>query len=95
MSCVMDKYILDTSGNLFFDTKPLSISEQDSLVMWRALEVYLDQIQSNHPLANDDDAQRAELLQAKMIYLALEFAGTLDGRTFKDIYEEVSGVQAN
>lgn len=86
----MDKYVLDTSGNLFFDTKPLSISEQDSLVMWRALEVYLNQIAKNCA-----DAERAELLQAKMIYLALEFAGTLDGRTFKDIYEEVSGVQAN
>ena len=91
----MDKYIFDTTGNLFCDKKPLGISEEDSLVMWRALEVYLDQIQSNHPLANDDDAQRAELLQAKMIYLALEFAGTLDGRTFVDIYKEVSGVQAN
>ena len=88
---IMDEYILDTSGNLFFDTKPLSISEEDSLVMWRALEVYLDQIQSNRPLTKDDDAERAELLQAKMIYLALEFAGTLDGRTFGDIYKEVSG----
>lgn len=86
----MDKYILDTSGNLFFDTKPLSISEEDSLVMWRALQVYLDQIESNHPLASDDDAQRAELLLAKMIYLSLEFADTLDGRTFKDILEEVA-----
>lgn len=95
MSCVTDKYIFDTTGNLFCDKKSLDISEEDSLVMWRALEVYLDQIQSNHPLANDDDAQRAELLQAKMIYLALEFAGTLDGRTFVDIYKEVSGVQAN
>ena len=88
---IMDNYVLDTSGNLFFDTKNLSISEEDSLVMWRALEVYLDQIQSNHSLTKDDDAQRAELLQAKMIYLALEFAGTLDGRTFGDIYKEVSG----
>ena len=88
---IMDNYILDTSGNLFFDTKPLSISEEDSLVMWRALEVYLDQIQSNHSLTKEDDAARAELLQAKMIYLALEFAGTLDGRTFQDIYKEVSG----
>jgi hypothetical protein len=88
---IMDNYILDTSGNLFFDTKNLSISEQDSLVMWRALEVYLDQIQSNRPLTKDDDAERAELLQAKMIYLALEFAGTLDDRTFGDIYKEVSG----
>lgn len=86
----MDKYILDTSGNLFFDTKPLRISEEDSLVMWRALQVYLDQIESNHPLASDDDAQRAELLLAKMIYLSLEFADTLDGRTFKDILEEVA-----
>jgi len=77
------------------ELKTFNLSEEDSLVMWRALEVYLDQIQSNHPLANDDDAQRAELLQAKMIYLALEFAGTLDGRTFVDIYKEVSGVQAN
>ena len=90
MSCVMDKYILDTSGNLFFDTKPLNISEQDSLVMWRALEVYLNQIAKNCA-----DAERAELLRAKMMYLALEFAGTLDGRTFEDIYQEVSGVQAN
>lgn len=86
----MDKYILDTSGNLFCDTKSLSISEEDSLVMWRALQVYLDQIESNHPLASDDDAQRAELLLAKMIYLSLEFADTLDGRTFKDILEEVA-----
>ena len=87
---IMDNYVLDTAGNLFFDTKNISISEQDSLVMWRALEVYLNQIAKNCA-----DAERAELLQAKMIYLALEFAGTLDGRTFGDIYEEVSGTQAN
>jgi hypothetical protein len=88
---IMDNYTLDTSGNLFFDTKNLSISEQDSLVLWRALQMYQNGITSNSSMANQDDAERAELLQAKMIYLACEFAGTLDGKTFKDIYEEVSG----
>jgi hypothetical protein len=88
---IMDEYILDTSGNLFFDTKPLSISEEDSLVLWRALQMYQNAITSNSALADENDAERAELLQAKMIYLALEFAGTLDGRTFGDIYKEVSG----
>jgi hypothetical protein len=78
-------------GNLFFDTKPLSISEEDSLVLWRALQMYQNAITSNSALADENDAERAELLQAKMIYLALEFAGTLDGRTFGDIYKEVSG----
>ena len=74
--------------------KPLTISEEDSLVMCRALEVYMDEM-FRHRLGRIDDFERAELLQAKMTYLALEFAGTLDGRNFKDIYEEVSGVQAN
>ena len=77
--------------NLTHETKTMEISESDSLVLWRALQMYQNAITSNSALADENDAERVELLQAKMIYLALEFAGTLDGRTFGDIYKEVSG----
>jgi len=59
------------------------------LVLWRALRVYQDQIASGNPLSNENDSERADWLLAKVIYISLKFGGTLEGRTFKDILEEV------
>lgn len=65
-------------------TKSWSITEEDTLVLWRALEMYMHK-------SDDQDYDKASLLLAKVIHKSCSFAGTLDqGETVKSIYESIS-----
>ena len=65
-------------------TKSWSITEEDTLVLWRALEMYMHK-------GDDQDYDKASLLLAKVIHKSCSFAGTLDqGETVKSIYESIS-----
>ena len=78
--------------NLTYETKTLEISEKDSVVLWRALQVYTSEIDSstNNPLVQEEDYERAKLLLAKSIYMACDFGGSLeDGETVRSIYEDM------
>jgi len=74
-------------------TKSWNITEEDSLILWRALEVYKSEIHSamGNSLAkgNEADYDKASLLLAKVIHKSCGFAGTLDGQTVKSIYEDM------
>lgn len=68
--------------------KSISFNEEESLVLWRALEVYIDEMYScNSPKVRMDDYETANLLWAKVIHRACSFADTLDGQTVKEIYK--------
>ena len=76
-------------------TKSWSMTEEDTLVLWKALQVYRSEMHSamGNPLAtgNESDYERATMLLAKAIYKACDFAGTLDGQTVKSIYDDYMG----
>jgi len=69
-------------------TKSWNITEEDSLVLWKALQMYQNAIISNNSMACESDYERATMLLAKSIYKACDFAGTLDGQTVKSIYDD-------
>ena len=80
--------------NLTNETKRLEISELDSLIIWKALEIYKrkieDSICSNRDSSFDEnDYERANWLLAQIIYKSCSFAGTLDGQTARSIYEDM------
>jgi hypothetical protein len=76
--------------NLTYETKTLEISEKDSLVLWRALQMYKNAIISNNSTACESDYERATMLLAKSIYMACDFGGSLeDGETVRSIYEDM------
>jgi hypothetical protein len=73
-------------------TKSWSMTEEDTLILWRALQVYRSEIDDamGNPLAknNDLDYERATMLLAKAVHKSCDFAGTLEeGETVKSIYE--------
>ena len=71
-------------------TKGIKFNEEESLVLWRALEVYIDAMYScNNHKAKMNDYETANLLWAKVMHRAYSFADTLDGRTVKEIYQEL------
>jgi hypothetical protein len=76
-------------------TKSWSMTEEDTLILWKALQVYRSEMHSamGNPLAtgNESDYERATMLLAKAIYKACDFAGTLDGQTVKSIYDDYMG----
>ena len=77
--------------NQTLETKTMEISEADSLVLWRALQMYQNGILSNSSMANQDDADRADWLLAEVIHKSCDFAGTLDeGESIKSIYERIA-----
>lgn len=71
-------------------TKSWSITEEDSLVLWRALQMYQNSITSGNSMAVESDYEKATMLLAKAVHKACDFAGTLDGQTLKDIYQDFS-----
>tara|TARA_R110001606_G_scaffold361158_1_gene514239 strand:- start:426 stop:656 length:231 start_codon:yes stop_codon:yes gene_type:complete len=75
--------------NLTNETKRLEISELDSLVLWKALNMYQNAITSNSALADENDSERADWLLAQVIHKSCGFAGTLDGQTVRSIYEDM------
>ena len=76
-------------------TKSWSMTEEDTLVLYRALQVYRSEMHSamGNPLAtnSESDYERATMLLSKAIYKACDFAGTLDGQTVKSIYDDYMG----
>jgi len=68
-----------------------TITEEDSLILWRALQVYRGEIDGCHcrAVASENDYDRATKLLAKVIYKSCKFAGTLEGDTEKSIYEDM------
>ena len=76
-------------------TKSWSMTEEDTMILYRALHVYRSEMHSamGHPLAteNESDYERATMLLSKAIYKACYFAGTLDGQTVKSIYDDYMG----
>lgn len=68
-------------------TKSWNITEEDTLVLWRALSYYANN-SYKIPNAPESDYEKASLLLAKVIHKSCSFAGTLDeGETVKSIYE--------
>jgi len=69
--------------------KSISFNEEESLVLWRALEVYIDNIYSacGSSKVKVTDYETANLLWAKVIHRSCSFADTLDGQTVKEIYK--------
>ena len=68
--------------------KSISFNEEESLVLWKALEFFIDQMYCcDNPKAKYDDYETANLLWAKVIHRACSFADTLDGQTVKEIYK--------
>jgi hypothetical protein len=68
-------------------TKSWNITEDDTLVLWRALEKYKQNITDEDFV---DDYEKASLLLAKVIHKSCDFAGTLEeGETVKSIYETI------
>ena len=66
-------------------TKSWTITEDDTLVLWRALEKYKQNITGEDFV---DDYEKASLLLAKVIHKSCDFAGTLEeGETVKSIYK--------
>lgn len=66
-------------------TKSWNITENDTLVLWRALEKYKQNITGEDFV---DDYEKTCLLLAKVIHKSCDFAGTLEeGETVKSIYE--------
>ena len=76
-------------------TKSWSMTEEDTMVLYRALQVYRSEMHSamGNPLAtnSESDYERATMLLSKAIYKACDFAGTLDGQTVKSIYDDYMG----
>ena len=72
-------------------TKSWNITEEDSLVLWRALQMYQNSIISGNSMAVESDYEKATMLLAKSIHKACDFAGTLDGQTVKSIYDDYMG----
>ena len=75
-------------------TKSWSMTEEDTMILYRALHVYRSEMHSamGHPLAteNESDYERATMLLAKSIYMACDFGGSLeDGETVRSIYEDM------
>jgi|TARA_R110002072_G_C7524426_1_gene496592 hypothetical protein len=62
--------------------KKLNISEDESLVLWKALELY----------SHDVDGHKYETtldVLAKVIHLSCDFADTNDGQTVADVYNNL------
>ena len=77
--------------NLTHETKTMEISEADSLVLLRALQMYQNGILSNNSMANQDDADRTDWLLAEVIHKSCSFAGTLEeGESITSIYESIA-----
>jgi len=77
--------------NLTQETKTMEISESDSLVLWRALQMYQNAITSNSALADENDADRTDWLLAEVIHKSCSFAGTLEeGESITSIYESIA-----
>lgn len=76
-------------------TKSWSMTEEDTMVLYRALQVYRSEMHSamGNPLATNSqsDYEKATMLLSKAIYKACDFAGTLDGQTVKSIYDDYMG----
>ncbi len=72
-------------------TKSWNITEEDSLILWKALQMYQNKIISGSAMASESDYERATMLLSKAIYKACDFAGTLDGQTVKSIYDDYMG----
>ena len=79
-----DDYIYDTTkpkAKPKKKTKSWNITEEDTLVLWRALEKYTYKV-------DGEEYEKASLLLAKVIHKSCSFAGTLDeGETVKSIYK--------
>lgn len=81
--------------NLMQETKTMQISELDSLILWKALEVYKREIEGSicsnrNSSFNENDYERTNWLLAKVIHKSCSLAGTLDeGETVDSIYEEM------
>ena len=72
-------------------TKSWSMTEEDTLILWKALQMYQNKIISGSAMASESDYERATMLLSKAIYKACDFAGTLDGQTVKSIYDDYMG----
>ena len=81
-----DDYIYSTAKPKA-KTKSWAITEDDTLVLWRALEKYKQNITGEDFV---DDYEKTCFLLAKVIHKSCDFAGTLEeGETVKSIYESM------
>ena len=70
--------ILTSNTNL----KTLAITEKESLILWKALELYMHEKEDNHT---------ANWLHAKIVYISNWFGGSLEiGETVESIYNEMN-----
>lgn len=66
------------------DSIRYTLTEDDSLVLWRALESYSSKI-----INEENEYQKSIKLLAKVIYKSCKHAGTLEGDTEKSLYEDM------
>lgn len=68
--------------------KDIRIDEQDSLILWRALEAYRNKITSGGYDAIESHYAPASLLLAKVMHASCDLADTLEeGETVQTIYD--------
>jgi len=77
--------------NMTTKTKRISFNENESLVLWRALEYYKNNCDRIHNFLESDYYDACKLL-SKVIYKSCSFAGSLDeGETAETIYKDMIG----
>ena len=70
--------------------KGIQINESDSLILWRALEMYRNGIMSGNSMAQENDYDEATMLLAKVVHKSCDLGGSLEkGETVKSIYKEL------
>ena len=62
--------------------KTLTITEEESLILWKALELYMHEKEDNY---------KTNWLHAKIVYISNWFGGSLEvGETVQSIFDEMS-----
>jgi hypothetical protein len=64
------------------ENKKLNISEDESLVLWKALELYSQNVEGHKYETTLD-------VLAKVIHLSCDFSDTNDGQTVADVYNNL------
>ena len=84
-------------GNYFYALennmrKGIQINESESLILWKALEMYRNGLYSGHSVVNginfDKALEESTMLLAKVVHKSCDLGGSLEkGETVKSIYK--------